>query len=746
MKKFPLKQDPNAAQEAAKYTNPTASREYILQIIDALGAPLTFDDLAAALGIAITADEQNIALDRRLRAMLRDGQLVENRRGGLLPVDEKHLVRGTVQAHADGYGFLLLDEGGDDVFIHARQMDALFDGDQVIMRVISNKKGKTEGRLVDVLQRAHSHLVGQLFYEDEVAFLVPANKRISQDVLINPGKTMGAQHSQVVKVKITHQPTRRHQALGDVVEILGEAMAAGMEIKVALNTHHIEHEFSDAAMEQAVAHNREVSAKQRQGRVDYTALNLVTIDGKDAKDFDDAVYCQQTTNGYKLYVAIADVSHYLKINTPLDKEAAKRATSVYFPGQVIPMLPAELSNGICSLNPGELRLCKMCEMEIGHDGKILNSQFKNGYFISKARLTYQQVAAVISGKEHDLNNLVPDIENLYGVYKALKKARKKRGAIDFDSTETRIVFSADKKIKAILPLVRNDAHRIIEECMIAANICAAKFLKHHKINSLYRVHEQPEHEKYMDLRDFLAGFALAMPYKKQPTAADYARVLKQVKNKPEAVLIQTVLLRSMQQAVYLPSCQGHFGLSLANYTHFTSPIRRYPDLLVHRAIEHILQRQTAADFNYGAQQMADLADHCSTAERVANEAVRDVEDWLKCEFMLDKIGEQFAGIISGVTPFGIFVQLENVYVEGMVHVTNLPKDYYQFDGAGHRLLGEKTRVSFRLADRVEVKVAAVDLEERKIDLELVAKFDKPRRMPQKRAVVAKKDESKNEQK
>lgn len=726
---FPLANDPFAAREAGKYERPTASREYIVEIIKTLGPPCEFDDIAEALGIAIDDDEGNIGLDRRIRAMLRDGQLVSNRKGGLLPVDEKDLVRGRVQAHPSGFGFLLPDEGGEELFIHAKQMDELFHNDHVVMRRAGNARGgKTEGRLVDVLERAHTHAVGQIFFEDSIAFMVPANRLLTQDILIAADKTMGAKHGQMVNVEITHQPTRRHQAQGRVVEILGDYLAPGMEIDVAIKSHHIPDEFSKEALQSAAELGDEVSEADKFGRKDYRHLPFITIDGDDAKDFDDAVYCEANARGWLLLVAIADVAHYVTPESALDLDAQQRATSVYFPGRVVPMLPEQLSNGLCSLKPNVDRLCIMCEMQIGSSGRVETYSFAEGIIRSRARTTYDEIGAILLGQgsaecseyTRTYRELLPSIHELYSLYQAMAEARQARSAINFESVETKIVFGKDQKIEAILPLERHDAHKLIEECMIAANIAAACFLDNHKIPALYRAHAEPSPEKYEELREFLMSFAISIPAASKPDVKMYAKIAEIAATRPEARLIQTVLLRSMKQAVYLPECKGHFGLALSHYAHFTSPIRRYPDLLVHRAIRHVLQHGSANGYAYSEGQMVAFGEICSTAERRANDATRDAMDWLKCEFMLDKVGREYDGMITGVAAFGIFVELDGVYVEGMVHVSNLDKDYFEFDNIGQRLVGERTGKVYRLADKIRVQIARVDLDDSKIELELVS--------------------------
>ncbi|EDY85487.1 ribonuclease R [gamma proteobacterium HTCC5015] len=720
---FPLSKDPNAAREAAKYDHPTASREYITTLIRELGPPMNGAEIADALGLSQDDDESLDVLEFRLRAMVRDGQLVLNRRGGLIPVDEKDLVRGRVSAHPDGFGFLVPDEGGDDLYIHAKQMDALFHGDHVVMRRAGKGRGgKTEGRLVEVLERGVTHVVGRLILEGGVAFVESENKRITQDVLVPLDKTLGATAGQVVRAEITHYPTRRHQAQGHVIETLGEHMAPGMEIDIAIHSHNLPNEFPEEVLEESNALGDVVDEADKQGRTDYRHLPLITIDGEDAKDFDDAVYAEANEQGWRLYVAIADVSHYVKPQSPLDQEAAKRATSVYFPGRVIPMLPESLSNGLCSLNPHVDRLCMMCEMQIDKNGQLVHFDFKEGVFQSQARTTYTQVGKILLEQDEatrqQFEQVVPHIEELHRLYKALRRSREERGAIDFDTVETRIVFGDDKKIEAIVPVQRHDAHKLIEECMVTANIAAAKYLDKHEMPALFRVHDEPAEEKYEELREFLMSFAISLPAATKPDVKLYADIASKAAGRPESELITTVLLRSMKQAQYRAECKGHFGLALSHYAHFTSPIRRYPDLLVHRAIRHILRGGSKADYRYDEGDMAVLGEVCSSNERRADEATRDATDWLKCEYMMDKVGETYEATITGVAPFGIFAQLKGVYVEGMVHVTNLEKDYFDYDPVGHRLIGQRTGQLYRLSDTIKVTVDSVNLDDRKIDLSI----------------------------
>jgi len=715
------KQDPCAQREAQKYAHPVPSREFIMQHLAERGELLSFDQILQELDLR---DERDVeAMRRRLNAMERDGQVIRNRRGGYGLVGKMDLVRGRVTGHPDGYGFLTPEEGGADLFLSARQMRAVLHGDRMVARVVGvDRRGRREGAVVEVLERVNHDVVGRFFQEGGVGFVVPSNTRISQDIVVAAGSERGAANGQIVVVEITEPPNIRTQPVGRVIEVLGDHMAPGMEIDIAIRTHELPRQWSEGVLAEIRGMSEEVPEQAKQGREDIRALPLVTIDGEDARDFDDAVYCEPDGKGWRLLVAIADVSHYVRPGTVLDESAVERGNSVYFPAQVIPMLPEILSNGLCSLRPEVDRLCMVCEMLLDHYGKVKRYRFFEGVMRSHARLTYTEVAAMLVDGDEMLRKeyaaLVPDLENLHALYKVLSRLREKRGAIELETTETRIVFGEGRKIERIVPVVRNDAHRLIEECMVTANVAAADFLLEHALPSLYRIHEGPTEEKLTDLRSFLAELGLSLGGGDKPEPKHYAKLLDAVRERPDAHLIQTVLLRSLKQAVYSPDNIGHFGLAYDAYAHFTSPIRRYPDLLVHRAIRHALARRPAPSFEYSHSNMQGFGEHCSMTERRADQATRDAVDWLKCEYMMDKVGEVFSGIITGVTSFGIFVELDEIYVEGLVHVTALKNDYYHFDPVKHRLSGERTRQTYRLADKVRVMVVRVDLDERKVDFEL----------------------------
>ena len=752
--------DPQAAREADKYDSPIPSREFIMQRMDELGKLINQDEIAAEFGIESETDSE--ALRRRLRAMERDGQVLRNRRGGYGLVDRMDMVLGRVSGHPDGFGFLIPDAGDDDLFLAPRQMRGVFHGDRVVARVVGlDKRGRREGAIVEVLERNTQNVVGRIRFESGVSFVTPDNKRIAQDIQIPPDETGGARDSQFVSVAIIEQPNRRSGPVGRVVEVIGDHMAPGMEIDVAIRAHDLPLEWPGAVEDEISSLKAEVPAAAKRNRLDLRDTPLVTIDGADSRDFDDAVFCEQTPKGWRLLVAIADVSHYVKPNTALDAEALLRGNSVYFPERVIPMLPEILSNGLCSLNPDIDRLCMVCEMYINKEGELTRSRFHEALMRSHARLTYSEVARLLIDKDKktrvQYQELVPHLEELYKLYKVMRRGRTNRGAIDFETTETRIVFSKDRKIEKIIAVERNEAHKIIEECMIAANVCTARFLGRHKLPTLFRVHEGPKAEKLLDLREFLKERGLSLAGGKQPAAGDYAKMLKRIQGRPDTHVIETVMLRSLSQAKYSPDNVGHFGLAHEEYLHFTSPIRRYPDLLVHRAIRYQLKKQSqkkqgknpssrgltaGGGFAYEHAQMLEFGEHCSATERRADEATRDAVDWLKCEYMLDKVGEDFDGVITSVTSFGIFVELKDIYVEGLVHVTALQNDYYHFDPSGHLLRGERTGKTYHLSDVVKVKVVRVDLDDRKIDFELADAVKGERKQKSKRSSKSRRGSSK----
>jgi ribonuclease R len=707
--------DPHRAREAERYAHPVASREFILEALAGKGVPVTEDDLARLL--EISPDERE-ALQRRLAAMERDGEIMRNRRNAICMPEKLDLVRGRVQGHPDGFGFLVREDPGEDIFLGPAEMHKVLHGDRVMVRVAgADRRGRPEGRIIEVLEHVQKRVVGRLHDERGVLFVIPEDRRIAAELLVAPDGGGAAKPGQVVTAEILVQPARHTRPVARIVEVLGGYADPGMEIEIALRKHALPHAFAHEAERLCEKFSDEVTAQDRHRRRDIRDLPLVTIDGETARDFDDAVYCEAAGGGFRLVVAIADVSHYVHHGDALDRAARERGNSVYFPRRVIPMLPERLSNGLCSINPGVERLCVTCDMAIDAGGDIASYRFAPAVMRSHARLTYTEVAEVLAKPRGEAarrqRNLVPHLKELHRLYQVLARARERRGAIDFETVETELVFDDRGKIERITAVARNDAHRVIEECMLAANVCASDFLRSHDHPMLYRIHEGPTPEKLAGLREFLKGFGLHLTGGAAPHAADYAKLLRKIKDRPDIQLLQTVMLRSLRQAVYSPDNVGHFGLAYESYTHFTSPIRRYPDLLVHRAIKAVLARR-----RYHPGNWRELGELCSMTERRADEATRDVVSWLKCYYMRDKVGATFDGSISGVAPFGIFVALDGVYVEGLVHVSELGRDYFHFDAARHHLLGERTSRRFRLGDRVRVKVVRVDLDSSRIDFVL----------------------------
>ncbi len=720
--------DPYAKREAKKYKNPIASRELILEILDQSNGPLALQDLHKALNIK--SNDEIDALARRLAAMERDGQLFRNRQNHYLPISKIDLVRGRVMGHPDGFGFLIPDGGGEDLFLSPFEMRTLMHGDRALVRPAGkSKRGKIQGKLVEVLERHNKQVVGRFYKESGIGFVVPDNKKLNQDIMIPAEHCLQAKNGQFVLVAIIEQPNKSRQPIGNIIEVLGDHLAPGMEIDVAIRSYDLPYKWNEQVLQEVEAFDESSIQQQIDYRTDLRDLPFVTIDGKDAKDFDDAVYCEPRENGWRLWVAIADVSHYVREDSALDHEAQLRGTSVYFPERVIPMLPEELSNGLCSLNPNVDRLSMVCEMFISTQGELKNYKFYDAVICSVARLTYTEVHQTLFEKTKSARkkrkSLLTHLEHLQKVYHALRKQRKKRSAIDFETKETIFEFDAHKKIKAILSRERNQAHMIIEECMISANVAAAKFITKKKLPTLYRIHDGPTFDKQRELREFLASLGLGFTKSEDPQPADYVSVLKKISQRKDKQIIELMLLRSLAQAVYSPDNIGHFGLALHLYAHFTSPIRRYPDLLVHRVIRQLFQKSSNTN-SKSHNELLILGEHCSMCERRADDATRDVDAWLKCEFMQDKLGQQFSGIINSVTAFGVFVTLEEFFIEGLVHVTALANDYYHFDEQSHRLFGERSKISYGLGDRVEVIVSRVSLDERKIDF-VLADFRKKKK-------------------
>ena len=731
--------DPFYDREKEKYENPLPSREYMMQTLEAAACPMSESALAAKLAIN---DDEQIPFERRIRAMEREGQLMRNRKGALILPNKADLVACRVEGHPDGFGFARPETsiGRDksaDIFLDNRQMEKALHGDRVLVRVTgTDRRGRPEGSIVEVTERANTEVVGRVFDEYGVRYVVPEDRRLHTRIVLagepvpsgrsrRPRKGEAATPEilpgQVVVAEILEQPGKRTLPVGRIKEVLGNYADPGMEIEIALRKHDLPFEFPKAVIDEAAKLPEEVIVDRDLGkREDLRDLPLVTIDGETAKDFDDAVFAEALPKGkgWRLVVAIADVSHYVQPGSALDTEAVARGNSVYFPRRVIPMLPEKLSNGLCSLNPDVDRLAMVCDAQIDPSGEVAKYRFYPAVFRSRARLTYNQVWSWLSGEAQPVTPVhlavQPQLHTLYALFKTLHAARFKRGAIDFDTVETQMRFNEQGKIEAIVPVIRNDAHRLIEECMLAANVCAADFLEKKKQPGLFRIHGTPAPAKLEALRDFMKEFGLGLDGGDSPTGKDYGKLLDQIRERPDFSLLQTILLRSMQQAIYSPDNIGHFGLAYEYYTHFTSPIRRYPDLLVHRAIKAALKFEKVT---LPATEAAweEIGLHCSATERRADEATRDVEAWLKCYYMQDRIGEVFDGTISGVTAFGAFVTLDQVYVEGLVHISELGTDYFHHDPIRHCLIGERTKQQYRVGDRLRVKLVRADLESNRID-------------------------------
>jgi len=693
---------------------PTAA---LLAALADAGVPLAPDELAERLGVP---KRGRAALEAAIARAHDRGEILINRKGQLCIAAKLDVVAGRLEGHPDGFGFLVPDDGRPDIALPAREMHKALHGDRVTARITgTDRRGRPEGEIVEVLERGTREIVGRLHDERGVWFVVAENRRIAQDLIV-PAKDRGAaKPGDVVVVEIVEYPTAEREPIARVIEVLGRATDPGMEIEIALRKHALPFKFSKAAAAQAKRLPDHVLDSERAGRVDLTAVPLVTIDGETAKDFDDAVWAEKKGKGFRLVVAIADVSHYVRDADAIDQDARERATSVYFPRRVIPMLPEALSNELCSLKPQVDRLCMVADMEITATGTIRRYKFYPAVMHSRARLTYDEVWSWLSdpasAQDERARAVLPHLSTLYELYHVLDASRDQRGAIDFETVELRLVFDAHGKIEKIVPAPRNDAHKLIEECMLAANVCAADVLAKAGHPALYRVHEGPTPEKLEQLKAFLGASALSLGGGEEPTAMDYARLLDKIRDRPDFALLQTVLLRSLQQARYRPDNVGHFGLAYEAYAHFTSPIRRYPDLLVHRAIRAVLAGKR---YQPAGATWEELGIHASLAERRADDATRDVEAWLKCWYMQDKVGETFEGTISGVASFGIFVTLDGLNVDGLVHVTELPRDYFRYDPMRHSLTGERSGLAFRLADRVRVRVARVDLEQARIDFTL----------------------------
>ncbi len=731
-----MKKDPFQHRESARYKHPIASREFILKLMSEIGEPASFAQIATKC--SLRSEGKTKALRLRLQAMVRDGQLIlsghKNKTDRVYAVASKvALIAGRVVAHADGFGFLICDEKRDDIFLPRRQMRGVFHGDRILARVRGkDKRGRDEGEIFEVLERKTSQLVGRIYFDNrKVAWLEALNRRIDHEILI-VGDSIKLSLGQIAVANIIEQPSIHGIPRAEVIAILGEHLTPDLEVEVAIRNNDIPFEFPSQVQADLDALPSSVVSQQKSQRADLRQLDFVTIDDEDAKDFDDAVYCEwRQSGGWRLFIAISDVAHYVKPGSPVDDEAYCRGTSVYLPQYVVPMLPEKLSNGLCSLNPDVDRLVMVCEITLSRQGRISNYQFYEGVIRSKGRLTYTQVMQWIQQghfPQHE-TSLVCLLE----LHEQLLARRKERGAVDFATREVAFDFSEDGRIERIKPIIRNTAHTIIEECMLCANVSAAKFITKQKLPGLYRVHEKPKQEKVSSLREFLVGFNINLGGGDFPEPRDYQAATNQLARLNNGHILQIALLRSMQQAMYQPENKGHFGLAYSQYAHFTSPIRRYPDLLIHRLIKSIIHSDQPCKevrrfgktrkMGFAPPSKATLVtqgEHLSFTERRANDAVYEVLEWIKCDYLSEHVGEDFNGVISSVTRFGIFVQLPELFVEGLVHVSSLRSDYYHYDQERQTLIGERRSQVFGMGDLVSVKVVKVDVDERKTDFELLS--------------------------
>jgi len=721
--KKPSKSSSPAKKKAAKtkttkpYKHPIPNRNDLLDMLTDVGKPIKVDPIMEAYGLK--GQRMRSLLIEQLTVMVRAGQILENRRGEFCLTAKLDLITGKVSGHRDGFGFVARDDGEpDDVFLSAREMRSLFDGDRVAVRIVGDDhRGRSQGELVDVLERGTREIAGQFIRERGIGIVIPDNAKLAHRVLIPKGEAANAKHGNMVVAEILDYPTHVEQATGRITTVIGLPGEKGIATDVAIHAHGIPFKWPDAVRQEVKDFGSEVPEKSKEGRTELRDVDLITIDGADARDFDDAVYCKKSGNGWRLLVAIADVANYVSIGSALDKEAIVRSTSVYFPDRVVPMLPEVLSNGLCSLNPKVDRLCMVCDMRVSQSGKVTKATFFEGVMKSKARLTYSQVGDFLSGESTTSvpKDLQGSVRDLHDLYKAFAKQRSRRGAIEIDLPQTKFKLNDDGEIDRIEVVPRNDAHRLIEECMIAANVEAARFLKKHKIPGLYRVHPKPDPDRFNDLRLYLVSLGLKVPHSDHVEPRHFTELINQVKDRPDSAAITMAMLRSLTHAEYSPANVGHFGLALESYAHFTSPIRRYPDLLVHRAIRHIVRGGKAGAYDYGAKEMERLGAITSAHEKRAEEATRDVEAWLKCQYMEGHLGEEFDGVITGVTNFGVFVQITELMTDGLVHVTSLANDYYKYDAGSQRLVGERSGHTYSLGEEMRIRVQRVDMETRKID-------------------------------
>ncbi|MEL6869897.1 MAG: ribonuclease R [Pseudomonadota bacterium] len=709
----------STGRSAKRYQHKVPDRNAVNGFLKSEGRPVDFDTLSAHF--ELTTRKQKIALAEVLTKMLGGGQILLNRNEEYCLTDKLNLVRGTVSAHKDGFGFLMPDDGSEDMYLSPRRMQTLMHGDRVAGRIVNRSGRGVEGKVIEILERAVTEVAGRYVRERGIGLVVPDNPKLTQHILVPSRERGSAKPGEMVVAEILDYPTQEHQATARIVKVLGAPDQNGMPTDLAIHAHNIPHQWPAAVTAEAKVFGKTVPTRAKKDRVDLRDLPLVTIDGADARDFDDAVYATPRKDGWRLIVAIADVAHYVRPGSAIDTEALKRATSVYFPDRVVPMLPEVLSNGLCSLNPKVDRLCMVCDMSVSASGEVLRAKFYDAVMRSAARLTYSEVAGHLSG-ERALESITGPINDsllaLHALYKKFAQRRKRRGAIELDLPQLRIGVNADGDVERINSLPRNDAHRLIEECMIAANVEAARFITRRKVQALFRVHAKPDEERFNEFRLFMTDLGFKVPHAAHPKPSELRKLMASAQDRPDSFAINMALLRSFAHAEYTPDNIGHFGLALDQYAHFTSPIRRYPDLLVHRAIRHMTSGGKARQHIYDAPRMLQLGKLTSERERRAEEATREVEALLKCQYMSKHLGERFEGLVTGVTHFGLFVQIGELMVDGLVHVSTLRNDYYEHQPERQRLVGSRSGQIYALGDSVEIIVERVDLESRQIDFVL----------------------------
>ncbi|MXP51327.1 ribonuclease R [Pantoea sp. SoEX] len=713
------------------YKNYIPSCEFIIKFIKKQKKPISFKELSKKMCLQ---DLNTIeGLRRRLRSMKHDGQLLFTKNKYYI-LTKNFLIQGKVIGHRDGYGFLRVEGQKDDFYLSTEQMKLCMHGDFVVAQIINtDRKGRKEARVIKIKKSRNKKIIGR-YYINKLngSFVIPEDSRLNFDIIIPLNLNLKAGENSIVLVRLLKRPTINDKAIGTIVEILGENMSTNIAINMAIRSHEIPYKWSSEAKLQINNLACHVSEKDIIGRIDLRKLPLITIDDEGAQDFDDAVYCEETYDGWRLWVAIADVSYYVRPGTPLDKEACLRGTSIYFPSQVIPMLPEILSNELCSLNPKVDCLCMVCEMNISSAGKLIDFKHYEAVMNSHARLTYDEAWNILKKQDNLYNrsSMIKNVlEKLYKLYKILERARQDRGGISFETSEIKFIFNSENNIDQIKRIFRNEVHKIIEECMILANFASASFVEKSKEPTLFRDHDGPSDDSIKNFNVVLNELGIIFSRGRKIKPIDYSLLLMKISTRPDAEMLQIMILRSMKQATYDPKNRGHFGLALNSYTHFTSPIRRYPDLILHRIIKYLLYKEKRktndlfinnGDYHYSNKEMIKLGYQCSINERRADEAVREVADWLKCYFMKKKIGEIFDGIIFSVTNFGLFVRLNEFFIEGLIHISTLKKDYYKFDAISQRLIGESSGDIYRLGDEVKVYISSVNMKERRIDFILIS--------------------------